>query len=151
MVDGLIFVFVLLTIGAIVLVGFHILTTNQKNENEIETKNGHLTYNVVIYGLESDELEAIKAMNEEATVKNGEEKSFGALVGEPIVINNEEGEAVEVDLTINAEGSYVSQLGYFIDGEQIRIGSPIKLLINDREYNGYCTGIVFEEQEEVAQ
>ena len=81
--------------------------------------------------------------------KNNE--ALGVVVGEPTIRTHEESDRIDVILNIKAVSTYLLGEGYFINGEQIRIGSAMNLVFNEHEYSAYCIGILFEEYQEVAQ
>ena len=152
LVDGLIYLFTLMVIAAMVLVGYYALQNKPAEKNEVKESTGYLTYTVVFHNLNSEDVENIKTLNADNSIKNAtNHKNLGVVVGEPIIKTYEEGERIDVILNIKAESTHLLGVGYFIDGEQIRIGSAMTLLSNEREYIGYCIDLAFEEHQEVAQ
>ena len=152
LVDGLIYIFTLIVIASILLVGYFVIKNQSTVENEVVESVGQLTYTVVFRDINSEDVENIKALNEECLITNStNNKNFGVLVGEPTIRAYEESERIDVILTIKVESAYLLGTGYFINGEQIRIGSAMHLLVNECEYSGFCTAMIFEEYQEVAE
>ena len=152
LVDGLIYVFALIVIAALFLVGYYVIQNQSTAENENIESTGHLTYTVVFHNLNSEDVENIKALGEECLVTNPtNNKALGVLVGEPTIKTYEESERIDVVLNIKAVCTYVLGEGYFINGDGIRIGSSMNLVFNELEYRGYCMGLIFEDDQEVAQ
>lgn len=152
LVDGLIFVLVVIVLFALVLIGSFVIQNQPQEDNQSIETNGYLTYTVAFYNLKSEDVDNIKTFGSENPIKDFiHERNFGIIEGEPAIKTYEESDRIDVTVNIKVECVYASGLGYFIDGEQIRIGSTMNLLINESEYAGYCIGLAFEEQEEVAQ
>ena len=152
LVDGLIYVFVLIVIAALFLVGYYVLKNQPTDENENIESTGHLTYTVVFHNLNSEDVEFFNALNEESLVTNSRtNKNLGIVVGVPTIKTYEDSERIDVVLNIKANSTYIFGEGYFINGEQIRIGSTMNLFFNEHQYSAYCIGFSFEEHQEVAQ
>ena len=152
LVDVLIYIFVLIVIASLFLVGYYVIKNPSTVENEDVESKGYLRYTVVLDNINSETVENIKALGEECLVTNSKNnEALGVVVGEPTIRTHEESDRIDVILNIKAVSTYLLGEGYFINGEQIRIGSAMNLVFNEHEYSAYCIGILFEEYQEVAQ